>query len=84
MSRICPTPQEVVESATSTPIPSVVAVINGPGTDPAAQRVLEAALRNAGAEVRQVRARDVVPNEHLLVYLGGPRRTPPPHAFSNA
>ncbi len=76
MSRICPTPQEVVESATSTPIPSVVAVINGPGTDPAAQRVLEAALRNAGAEVRQVRARDVVPNEHLLVYLGGPAENP--------
>lgn len=76
MSRICPTPQEVVESATSTPIPSVVAVISGPGTDPAAQRVLEATLRDAGAQVRQVRARDVVPNEHLLVYLGGPAENP--------
>ncbi|MBM7785698.1 beta-N-acetylhexosaminidase family protein [Tenggerimyces flavus] len=76
MSRICPTPQEVVESATSTPIPSVVAVINGPDTDPAARRVLEATLRGAGAEVRHVRARDVVPNEHLLVYLGGPAENP--------
>ncbi|MET7687328.1 beta-N-acetylglucosaminidase domain-containing protein [Streptomyces sp. NPDC005483] len=70
---VWPTPQKITVGPGRLPVPDRVVEVVGPGTDPSARRVVEAALRAAGAgHVTKVDAGDRPPLSGLTVYLGGP------------
>lgn len=71
--QVWPTPQSMSVGRGQLPVPDRVVEVVGPGTDPSARRVVEAALEAAGADrVTTVDAGDRPPPAALTVYLGGP------------
>jgi hyaluronoglucosaminidase len=71
--QVWPTPQTMHTKPGQLPIPDRVVAVVGPGTDPSARRVVEAVLRDAGADrITTVDADDRPPAAGLTVYLGGP------------
>ncbi|MDH6515810.1 hyaluronoglucosaminidase [Streptomyces sp. SAI-135] len=74
---VWPTPQEITVGAGRLPVPDRVVEVLGPGTDPSARRVVETALRAAGAQhITTVDAGDRPPPSALTVHLGGPGENP--------
>jgi YVTN family beta-propeller protein len=70
---VWPTPQKITVGAGRLTVPDRVVEVVGPGTDPSARKVVEAALRAAGADhITKVAAGDRPPPAGLTVYLGGP------------
>ncbi|MFF0011818.1 beta-N-acetylglucosaminidase domain-containing protein [Streptomyces sp. NPDC005374] len=70
---VWPTPQKITAGHGRLPVPDRVVEVVGPGTDPSARRVVEKALKAAGADrITPVRAGDRPPAAALTVYLGGP------------
>lgn len=70
---VWPTPQKITVGPGRLPVPDRVVEVVGPGTDPSALRVVEAALKAAGADrITKVDAGDRPPTSDLTVYLGGP------------
>lgn len=70
---VWPTPQKMSVGRGQLPVPDRVVEVVGAGTDPSARRVVEAALKAAGADrVTTVDAGDRPPPAALTVYLGGP------------
>ncbi|MEU6347721.1 beta-N-acetylglucosaminidase domain-containing protein [Streptomyces sp. NPDC047072] len=71
--QVWPTPQSMHTGRGQLPVPDRVVEVVGPGTDPAARKVVEAALKAAGADrITRVDAGDRTPSAALTVYLGGP------------
>jgi YVTN family beta-propeller protein len=70
---VWPTPQKITAGSGRLPVPDRVVEVVGPGTDPSARRVVETALKAAGADrITAVHAGDRSPAAALTVYLGGP------------
>ena len=70
---VWPTPQRITVGHGELPVPDRVVAVVGPGTDTSARRVVEAALKAAGADrVTTVHTGDRPPPAALTVYLGGP------------
>ncbi|MFC8431334.1 beta-N-acetylglucosaminidase domain-containing protein [Streptomyces sp. NPDC057253] len=70
---VWPTPQQITVGHGELPVPDRVVEVVGPGTDPSARRVVEAALKAAGADrITTVHTGDRPPPAALTVYLGGP------------
>ncbi|MDQ1066930.1 beta-N-acetylglucosaminidase domain-containing protein [Streptomyces canus] len=70
---VWPTPQKITVGSGGLPVPDRVVEVVGPGTDPSARKVVEAALKAAGADrITRVDAGDRRPASDLTVYLGGP------------
>ena len=77
LPQLHPTPQELRPGHGSRPVPEQVVEVVGPGTDPAARRLVETVLRGAGARVvRTVVAGRALPDAELTVYVGGPGENP--------
>ncbi|MFF7137159.1 beta-N-acetylglucosaminidase domain-containing protein [Streptomyces sp. NPDC008196] len=71
--QVWPTPQSMSVGSGRIPVPRRVVEVVGPRTDPSARRVVEAALRAAGADrITTVDAGERPPAAALTVYLGGP------------
>ncbi|MEU9167406.1 beta-N-acetylglucosaminidase domain-containing protein [Streptomyces sp. NPDC048420] len=71
--QVWPTPQSMSVGRGQLPVPDRVVEVVGPGTDPSARRVVEAALKATGADrITTVDAGDRPPAAALTVYLGGP------------
>ncbi|MEU0413784.1 beta-N-acetylglucosaminidase domain-containing protein [Streptomyces griseorubiginosus] len=71
--QVWPTPQHMTVGQGRLPVPDRVVEVVGPGTDPSARRVVEAALKAAGADrITTVHTGDRPPPAALTVYLGGP------------
>ncbi|MFG2957556.1 beta-N-acetylglucosaminidase domain-containing protein [Streptomyces sp. NPDC048291] len=71
--QVWPTPQSMHTGPGRIPVPDRVVEVVGPGTDPSARKVVEAALKAAGADrVTTVDAGDRPPAAALTVYVGGP------------
>ncbi|WP_452737173.1 beta-N-acetylglucosaminidase domain-containing protein [Streptomyces fulvoviolaceus] len=72
--QVWPTPQNMHLGHGRLTVPDRVVEVVGPGTDPSARRVVETALRAAGADrIVTVDAGDKPPAAALTVYLGGPK-----------
>ncbi|WP_328779793.1 beta-N-acetylglucosaminidase domain-containing protein [Streptomyces canus] len=70
---VWPTPQKITVGPGRLPVPDRVVEVVGAGTDPSARKVVEAALKAAGADrITTVDAGDRPPPSDLTVYLGGP------------
>nr|WSZ13916.1 beta-N-acetylglucosaminidase domain-containing protein [Streptomyces canus] len=70
---VWPTPQKITVGHGRLLVPDRVVEVVGPGTDPSARKVVEAALKAAGADrITKVDAGDRPPPSGLTVYLGGP------------
>ncbi|WP_020133735.1 beta-N-acetylglucosaminidase domain-containing protein [Streptomyces sp. 351MFTsu5.1] len=70
---VWPTPRRITVEHGELPVPQRVVEVVGPGTDPSARRVVEAALKAAGADrITTVHAGDRLPPAALTVHLGGP------------
>ncbi|MFG2465789.1 beta-N-acetylglucosaminidase domain-containing protein [Streptomyces canus] len=68
-----PTPQKITVGHGRLPVPDRVVEVVGAGSDPSARKVVEAALKAAGADrITRVDAGDRPPPSDLTVYLGGP------------
>ncbi|WP_416968835.1 beta-N-acetylglucosaminidase domain-containing protein [Streptomyces sp. 4F14] len=77
LPQIWPTPQHVTAGRGSLTVPDRVVEVVGEKTDPAARRVVETALRAAGADdIVTVTAGDRPPPAALTVYVGGPTENP--------
>ncbi|TQE19533.1 beta-N-acetylglucosaminidase domain-containing protein [Streptomyces ipomoeae] len=77
LPKIWPTPQDVDAGRGSVAVPKRVVEVVGADSDPAARRVVEAVLREAGAErIVPVPAGQRPPSAGLTVYLGGPTENP--------
>ncbi|WP_405620585.1 beta-N-acetylglucosaminidase domain-containing protein [Streptomyces sp. NBC_00076] len=71
--QVWPTPQSMRTGPGRITVPDRVVEVVGHGTDPSARRVVETALRAAGADrITTVDAGDRPPAAGLTVYLGGP------------
>ncbi|MEV0634221.1 beta-N-acetylglucosaminidase domain-containing protein [Streptomyces sp. NPDC050619] len=71
--QVWPTPQSMRTGSHQLTVPDRVVEVVGPGTDPSARRVVEAVLRDAGADrIIAVDAGHKPPAAGLTVYLGGP------------
>ncbi|MER5215222.1 beta-N-acetylglucosaminidase domain-containing protein [Streptomyces sp. NPDC002838] len=71
--QVWPTPRTMHTKPGQLTVPDRVVEVVGPGTDPSARRVVEAVLRDAGADrITTVDAGDRPPAAGLTVYLGGP------------
>ncbi|MDX3383949.1 beta-N-acetylglucosaminidase domain-containing protein [Streptomyces niveiscabiei] len=71
--QVWPTPQHMTVGRGSVTVPRRVVEVLGEKTDPSARRVVEAALRDAGAdEIVTVAAGHLPPPAALTVYVGGP------------
>ncbi|WP_225988289.1 beta-N-acetylglucosaminidase domain-containing protein [Streptomyces lincolnensis] len=71
--QVWPAPQSMHLGRAQLPVPDHVVEVVGPGTDPSARRVVETALRAAGADrITTVDADDRPPTAGLTVYVGGP------------
>jgi hyaluronoglucosaminidase len=76
-SRVWPAPQHLDTSGRRLTVPRRVVEVVGPGTDRSARRVVEAALRAAGADrIVTVPSGERLPAAALTVYVGGPRENP--------
>ncbi|QYX81708.1 beta-N-acetylglucosaminidase domain-containing protein [Streptomyces akebiae] len=74
---VWPTPRQIEGDGRRFPVPDRVVEVVGPGTDPSARRVVEAALRAAGADrIVTVPAGKRPPPAGLTVYVGGPGENP--------
>ncbi|PWI20433.1 beta-N-acetylhexosaminidase [Streptomyces sp. Act143] len=71
---VWPQPQSMQSGPSRFTVPDRVVEVVGPDTDPAARRVVESALRAAGAD-RIVTADKPAPSAALTVYLDGPGTT---------
>ncbi|WP_328751230.1 beta-N-acetylglucosaminidase domain-containing protein [Streptomyces sp. NBC_00285] len=70
---VWPTPQKITAGHGRLPVPDRVVEVVGPGTDPSARKVVETALKAAGAgRVTAVHSDERTPAAALTVYLGGP------------
>ncbi|MEV7393229.1 beta-N-acetylglucosaminidase domain-containing protein [Streptomyces sp. NPDC091215] len=71
--QVWPTPQSTHTGQGTLPVPDQLVEVVGPGTDPSARKVVETALKAAGAErITVVDAGDRPPAAALTVYVGGP------------
>ncbi|MFJ9713585.1 beta-N-acetylglucosaminidase domain-containing protein [Streptomyces sp. NPDC101234] len=71
--QVWPTPQSTHTGQGTLPVPDQLVEVVGPGTDPSARKVVETALKAAGAErITMVDAGDRLPATALTVYVGGP------------
>ncbi|WP_328222541.1 beta-N-acetylglucosaminidase domain-containing protein [Streptomyces sp. NBC_00104] len=74
---VWPTPRHIEGGERQLAVPGRVVEVVGPDTDPAARRVVEAALRAAGADrIVTVPAGERPPAAGLTVYVGGPGENP--------
>ncbi|WP_338682504.1 beta-N-acetylglucosaminidase domain-containing protein [Streptomyces acidiscabies] len=77
LPQVWPTPQHMTAGRGSVAVPSRVVEVVGAKTDPAARKVVETALRNAGADhIVTVTAGHLPPPAALTVYVGGPTENP--------
>ncbi|WP_128431279.1 beta-N-acetylglucosaminidase domain-containing protein [Streptomyces cyaneus] len=71
--QVWPTPKSMQTGSARLTVPDRVVEVVGPGTDPAARRLVESVLRDAGAErIVTVNAGEKPPASGLTVYVGGP------------
>ncbi|MEH0528899.1 beta-N-acetylglucosaminidase domain-containing protein [Streptomyces stelliscabiei] len=74
---VWPTPRHIEAGGRRFAVPDRVVEVVGPGTDPSARRVVEAALRAAGAaRIVTVPAGERPPAAGLTVFVGGPDENP--------
>ncbi|SFM97037.1 Lactonase, 7-bladed beta-propeller [Streptomyces sp. cf124] len=74
---VWPTPRQIEGDGRRLTVPDRVVEVVGPGTDPSAREVVEAALRAAGADrIVTVPAGKRPPAAGLTVYVGGPDENP--------
>ncbi|WP_369175378.1 beta-N-acetylglucosaminidase domain-containing protein [Streptomyces sp. R28] len=70
---VWPTPKSMHTGSAQLTVPNRVVEVVGPGTDPAARRLVTSVLRDAGAErIVTVNAGEQPPAAGLTVYVGGP------------
>ncbi|UUU35607.1 beta-N-acetylglucosaminidase domain-containing protein [Streptomyces sp. CA-210063] len=75
--QVWPTPRHIEVGGRQLTVPDRVVEVVGPGTDPAARRVVETALRDAGADrIVTVPAGERPPTAGLTVFVGGPGENP--------
>ncbi|UUU20295.1 beta-N-acetylglucosaminidase domain-containing protein [Streptomyces sp. DSM 40750] len=75
--QVWPTPQHIETGERRLTVPDRVVEVVGPDTDPAARRVVEAALRDAGVDrIVTVPAGERPPAAGLTVFVGGPGENP--------
>ncbi|MFG2029057.1 beta-N-acetylglucosaminidase domain-containing protein [Streptomyces sp. NPDC048825] len=71
--KVWPTPQNIKAGSGRLTVPDRVVEVVGPRTDPSARRLVEAVLRDAGADkIITASAGDKPPAAGLTVYVGGP------------
>ncbi|MGW3117092.1 beta-N-acetylglucosaminidase domain-containing protein [Streptomyces sp. NPDC001107] len=75
--QVWPTPKEIETRPGQLTVPARVVEVVGSATDRSARRLVESALRTAGAEhIIEVGADDKPPTAGLTVFLGGPSENP--------